>query len=152
MQISEMRPANNPKRYLTENGEPTDDFRLSRHFDPVMLYSVDTPTYNDYDTIGINVDKAAAHLFGGSALSSLGKGGVVIHGGPTAAKRMRDSGGIYINSQPYRELRYIPSVEDQERGYFTIGIGKPSNQGGRGFEMPIGLAERVTIKREDIEC
>lgn len=116
-------------------------------FDLVMQYSAEAPTYSEHEGRGVNVDKLAAYCFGRSALASWSDGKLVA-GSVSSAKRMRDGGGLRINGVPYHDVRYVVTKEDNVRNYFTIGIGKPSHEGGPGYEMPIGLPERWVMDSE----
>lgn len=112
-------------------------------FDLVMEYSIDIPTWDEQWDRGLNVDKAAAYLFGGSALAQWSDGKLQA-GSVSYAKRVREQGGLKINGATHKAVRYVVTKEDEQRGFYTIGIGSQ-------YQMPIGVPESVTIRKEDIQ-
>lgn len=100
-------------------------------FDIIMQYSVEIPGYDSLypPSPGLNLDRAIAYLWSGSPQ----------FGSTTAAKRVRDSGGLRVNGEIHTGLKYTAVESDVERGYFTLGIGKR-------YLMPVGVMGTVEVR------
>jgi hypothetical protein len=114
----------------------------------------DIPTYKDmYSGVGMNVDKAVAFLWSDSALANWQEGRIVPGGSVTKAKRLREQGVIRINCEAHLDLRYVATPEDVRRGHVLMAVGKPSKEGGPGYELNIPVFEylgEVHISREEL--
>lgn len=116
--------------------------------DLIMQYSVEIPGYNDlYSATGLNLDKASAYLFHASAFATFNDLGRLNPPSTTAAKRARESGAVRVNGEVHKGLRYSATPADVKRGYFSLGIGKRSRDGGKGYEMPIGVMGHFLVDR-----
>ena len=101
----------------------------------------DLPTYKELYSSGMNVDKVIASFFGNSALATFDSRGRMVPRSVNSARRFREAGAIRINATVHREVKYAATEEDVRRGHIVIGVGKPSRDGGKGYEVPIPVFE-----------